>query len=150
MKKLSFLLCATAMACCLASCAKSISKDEASTIASNWSVSTAQAEGYQSMVYSTKNSDGSTSTKNYSKDDLYGTFGQISVTLTTSKAAVAYASTFDSATYKSGGTDLEINYKAAEGSTAFTYKMNSVGLMVYAKSVDSSGSWTEINYKWSK
>ena len=144
MKKFSTLVMGLACMTMLASCAKTVTAEEAAKIANGWTVSAATS-AYKGYKLVTKNSDGSTSTTE-DKNAI-----TVAATITTMVAAnivvVNAAAAATDSTFKADGNALELSYKDSDGN--YVYKTNAEGLTVYSKAVTGS-SWSELSYTWYK
>lgn len=130
----------------LASCAKTVTADEAKKIASNWKVDEA-AQTYKKGTVKSKDSKGNESTNNYDLTNDIGK-GAVKLLIVASAAAVSTAASIDGVNFKADGTALEFTYKDEDGTTE--YKTNEFGLPVFTKTTASDGSWSQATYTWSK
>ena len=146
MKKLSRIVLGLASITMLASCAKSVTPEEAVKIASdNWSVDKAKAAGYTKVHVVNKYSDSS-------KDEEHDASGVamnliIDTLVPINLVAVTGAAALECTAFKADGAAIEFTYKDKDGS--YEYKVNGVGLTTYTKTTTADG-WTSSTYTWSK
>ena len=130
----------------LASCASTVSADEAKKIAGNWKIEEA-AKVYTKGSAVTEDNKGNKNTVEYS---LESTLGEIAVAALIAASAVAVnaAAIVDGTQFKADGTALEFSYK--DDSATYEYKTNAYGLPTYTKTTANDGSWSKATYTWSK
>ncbi len=146
MKKLSRIVLGLASVAMLASCAKSVTPEEAVKIASeNWSVEKAKAAGFKKAHVVNKFSDSS-------KDEEHDASGiamdvLIDTLVPLNLIAVTGAAVLEGTAFKADGAAIEFTYKDKDGS--YEYKVNGYGLTTYMKTTTADG-WSSSTYTWSK